>query len=47
MVMPCLPAHSKIGIPSQTNPIKFQALNLKLGRGILQVEAGSRVFAIV
>jgi hypothetical protein len=43
VVPPTRAGEAEIGVPRYAHPIKLETLNLKLGRRILKVVAGSRV----
>lgn len=43
MVLPRRPVETEVGVPGYADPIKFEALDLKLGRRVLEVKAGTSV----
>ena len=47
MVIPTRLGKTEVGIPSDTDPVKFEALDLEFSGGVFQVKAGARVAAFV
>ena len=47
MIVPSGSREAKVAIPGHTCPVKLKTLNLELGRCILEVVTGSRIFWVI